>query len=83
VEGDEATAFLMFADEVDELYLKSGQTQITLSPDGCVIERGSENLLNALTDLVAELQKVVVVVGTSPNVPALEAIKTRLTKILK
>lgn len=83
VEGDEATAFLLFADEAEELYLKAGDTSVTVSKAGCVIERGSENLLNALVDLIAELQKVVVVVGTSPNVVALEAIKTRVKGILK
>ena len=83
VEGDEATAFLLFADEAEELYLKAGETQVIVKDDGCVIERGSENLLDALTDLIAEIQKVVVVVGTSPNVAALEAIKTRMKGILK
>ena len=83
VEGDEATAFLLFADEAEELYLKAGETQVIVKDDGCVIERGSENLLDALTDLIAEIQKVVVVVGTSPNVVELEAIKNRMKVILK
>jgi len=83
VEGDEATAFLLYADEAEEFYLKAGATSLVVSKDGCVVERGSENLLKALEDLIAEVQKVVVVVGTTPNVAALEAIKTRMKAILK
>jgi len=83
VEGDEATAFLLFADEAEELYLKAGETQVIVSETGCAIERGDENLLKALTDLIAEVQKIVVVVGTTPNVVELEAIKTRMKAILK
>lgn len=83
VEGDESTAFLLFADEAEELYLKAGTTRLVVSEGGCVVERGNENLLTALTDLISEVQKVVVVVGTSPNVVELEAIKTRIKGILK
>ena len=83
VEGDEATAFLLFADEAEEIYLNAGETKLAVKEDGCVIERGSENLVTALSDLISEIQKIVVVQGTSPNVPALEAIKTRMKQILK
>jgi hypothetical protein len=83
VEGDEATAFLLYADEAEEFYLKAGMTRLVVSEDGCVVERGSENLLKALEDFIIEVQKVVVVVGTTPNVAALEAIKNRMKVILK
>lgn len=82
VEGDEATAMLMYADEVEEVYLKSGDAQLIVSTEGCRIERGPEDLKTTLTDLVSEIQKIVVVVGTNPNVAALEQIKTRLNQIL-
>ena len=82
VEGDEATAMLIYADEVEEVYLKSGDARLIVSTEGCRIERGSDDLKSTLTDLISEIQKIVVVVGTNPNVPALELIKTRLTKIL-
>ncbi len=83
VEGDEAISILIYADEMEEVYLRSGETQLIVSAEGCRIERASENLVDVLSDLILEVQKIIVVVGTNPNVPALEEIKTRLNQILK
>ncbi len=47
------------------------------------ISAGGENLYNVLSDFIKEVQKIIVVQGTSPNVPALTAINERLNKILK
>lgn len=82
IEGDDATSVLIYADEVEEVYLKSGGTILKVTPDGCRIERNSENLLSVLTDLIKEIQNIVVVVGTTPNVVSLEDIKIRLTNIM-
>lgn len=82
VEGDEATSILIYADKVDQVYLKSGDTLLTVSAEGCRLERKSEDLLSVLSDLIAEIQKIVVVVGTTPNIAVLEDVKTRLTKIM-
>ncbi|WP_321321458.1 hypothetical protein [Labilibaculum sp.] len=82
VEGDEATSILIYADDIEEVYLRSGSTVLTVSTEGCRIERDSEDLLSVLSDLIAEIQKIVVVVGTTPNITALEDVKKRLTKIM-
>ncbi len=83
IEGDEATAMLFYADEIEQVYLKSGETLLIISSGGCRLEKGAEDLLSILTDLVAEIQKIVVVIGTNPNIAALEQITNRLKQILK
>jgi hypothetical protein len=43
---------------------------------------GNENLYAVLSDFIKEVQKIIVVQGTSPNVPTLTQINQRLNKIL-
>ncbi len=83
IEGDEATAMLFYADEIEQVYLKSGETLLIISSEGCRLEKGTEDLLSILTDLVTEIQKIVVVIGTNPNIAAMEQIINRLKQILK
>jgi hypothetical protein len=51
--------------------------------EGIKIDVGGENLARVLSDLVDEVAKIVVIVGTTPNVPVLQQIKQRINKILK
>lgn len=44
---------------------------------------GGESLAKVLSDFIDETARIIVVQGTSPNVPALQQIKLRLNKILK
>lgn len=82
IEGDEATAFMLYADEAEEVYLKSGSTELIVNTEGCHISRESENLMSVLSDLISEVQKIVVVVGTNPDIVTLEEIKTRLKTVM-
>jgi hypothetical protein len=58
--------------------------RITLNvTDTVEVNAGGENLKSILSDFIDEVAKIIVVQGTSPNVPALNLIKQRLNKILK
>ncbi|MDR0559129.1 MAG: hypothetical protein LBG92_03100 [Prevotellaceae bacterium] len=46
------------------------------------IQAAGENLAKILSDFIDEVAKIIVVQGTSPNVPALQQIKQRLNKII-
>lgn len=83
VENDSATSVLISADEVEEVQLTIGETKLLVDEEGYKVEQADENLKTVLTNLIEEIQKIVVVVGTTPNVLALEEIKVRLGKILK
>jgi hypothetical protein len=51
--------------------------------DTIEVNGGGENLKAVLSEFIDEVAKIIVIQGTSPNVPALTNIKTRLSKILK
>jgi hypothetical protein len=62
----------------------SGIEKITLNVvDTVEVNAGGENLKSVLSDFIDEVAKIIVIQGTTPNVPALNAIKLRLGKILK
>ena len=82
LENMEHEAAVLACSEVEKYIIKIGDTQQEITTEGTKINGGGENLKNVLNDLIAEIEKIIVVVGTSPNVPALEAIKLRLNKIL-
>jgi hypothetical protein len=54
----------------------------TIDGTGFTIEKGGENLKTILSDFMDEVMKIIVIQGTSPNIPAITAIKTRLNTIL-
>ena len=83
IDGMKTEAVVLRCSEVERVKLKIGETSLLIDKDGFSVIRQAESLVDALTDLIAEIQKVIVVVGTSPNVAALEQIKTRLNQILK
>lgn len=56
----------------------------------CVIEKGTismknktESLQKILLDFITEVSKIIVVQGTSPNVPVLQQISQRVKNLLK
>ena len=63
--------------ESDELFVEMFSELESIN-----ITVGSENLYKVLSDFIKEVQKIIVVQGTSPNVPELEQINQRLNKIL-
>jgi hypothetical protein len=69
--------------EIDGITVKIGTSELTVDAGGYGIERGGENLQTLLSEFVDEVAKIIVVQGTGPNVPALNAIKQRLKKVLK
>lgn len=73
---------MLQASELEKTTLEMDGATIVVSASGIEIKRGGQSLLQALVDFVQELQNVVVTQGTTPNVVALEAIKTRMKQIL-
>lgn len=83
-----ADAFLIECDEVEEIVFKSGESHLIIKEDGFIIKQGGESLKEVLNDLFElknqlneEIQRIVVSIGVSPNVPALSQIATRTNEI--
>lgn len=91
-----ADAFLIECDEVEEIVFKSGQSEFIIKEEGFIVKQGGESLKEVFNDLFEqknklnkEVQKIVVSIGVSPNVPVLteianetDQIKERLNNIL-
>jgi hypothetical protein len=75
--------FLIYCSEIEEYVITVGETKITADPDGYSIKKGTESLVDVLSDLIAEVSKIVVVQGTTINVPAMTQIGERLKEVLK
>lgn len=82
LEGKKAAAVLLDAEDVEELVYTSGESVFTIKKEGYIIKQGNESLRDCLNDFIDECNKIIVVNGTSINVPAVEAIKERLNTIL-
>lgn len=83
IESMETDAVLLNCSEIDSVVTKIGEAQWVIDKNGCLLQKGNENLQQVLSDFIVEVQKIIVVQGTSPNVPALTDINNRLKKILK
>jgi uncharacterized protein YdcH (DUF465 family) len=91
-----ADAFLIECDEVEEIVFKSGQSEFIIKEEGFIVKQAGESLKEVFNDLFEqknklnkEVQKIVVSIGVSPNVPVLvqianetNQIKDRLNNIL-
>tara|TARA_R100001369_G_scaffold89325_1_gene126841 strand:- start:669 stop:1199 length:531 start_codon:yes stop_codon:yes gene_type:complete len=82
--------FLIECEAFEEAIYVSGDTTFVIKKEGFIINQGNENLKDVWNDYFAqfgklcdELNKVVVSVGVTPNVPAITAIKTEVTTNLK
>lgn len=75
-------AFLIEADELDEIFFKSGESELTIKDGGFIIKHADQNLKTVFNDMIDEINKIIVINGTSINVPAMVAIKQRLNTIL-
>jgi len=83
IENMKTEAVVIRCSEVEKVKAKVGTTVLELDATGLRFGRSDENLQKVLEDLIAEIQKIVVVIGTSPNVAALEVIKNRMKTILR
>lgn len=80
--GNSANAFLIAADEVEEILIVSGESQLTVKETGFIVKHADENLKIIFSDMIDEINKIIVVNGTSINVAAMKAIKERLNTVL-
>ena len=80
--NNEAATFLIEAEAVDELFIEVGTSTFKIDANGFLVKRDNETLKKVLNDLIVELNKIIVIQGTSINVPAMNAIKQRLNTVL-
>lgn len=83
IENDKKEAAIVKYGEIDSVSIKIGDSIYLVDNAGHKIERGDNNLNDLLADFIAEVQKIIVVQGTSPDVAALEDIKTKIGEVLK
>lgn len=75
-------SFLIWSQEAEEWIHKVGKAEMEMKEDGFVVQAQGESLKKVLNDFIDEVNKIIVVNGTTINVPAVTAIKQRLNKIL-
>lgn len=75
--------FVVLAEQVDGVAIQIGDTTVQADEQGIQLARAGANVKDILLDFIAEVQKIIVVSGTGPNVPALEALKTKVTNVLR
>lgn len=82
--GDE-TATILAVSEVEKIYFKNNEADFTFDSTGFQFNRDGENLKKVLNDfqdgfgkLCDELAKVVVSIGVTPDVPAIQQIKNEI-----
>lgn len=77
-----AVAFVSLVDEVESVVAKIDTVEFEATGDKVSIKKGTDSLSQVLSDMIAEVNKIVVMIGTSPNVAALEAIDERQKQFL-
>ncbi|UGU15218.1 hypothetical protein LS482_16215 [Sinomicrobium kalidii] len=82
IQNRDTDAFLIDAEEAEEILYTSGESSFTIKEDGYIVKKGGENLRDILSDFMDEVSKIVVVYGTTIDVAAVTAIKQRLNTIL-
>lgn len=80
--SNSANAFLITAEAVDEIVYSSGDSQLTIKEDGFIVKQKNESLKAIFVDMIDEINKIIVINGTSINVAAMKAIKERLKTVL-
>ena len=84
IEQSETNAFLTSVSEIEFLKIKHGKnTHFEITENGVIIENGTNNLSDLIGKFIDEVAKIIVIQGTTPNVPKLTEIKTNIQKILK
>ena len=83
IENMKTEAVVIRCSEVQKVKAKIGASELEMDADGFRFGRSGEVLKAAMGDLIAEIQKIIVVQGTGPNVAALTGIKNRINQVLK
>lgn len=81
--NDSKEATIIKYSKIESVIIKIGTTDYLIDASGYQIKRGNNNLKQLLNDFITEVQSIIVVQGTSPNIPALEAIKTKINQVLQ
>jgi hypothetical protein len=83
IEGSpEETAVIQFT-QIDSLQIKMKEFEFLADKDGLKISNQGENLMSILSDLITELNKILVIQGNNINVPEMNTIRNRFKKVLK
>ena len=81
IEDSQTEAVVISCSEIEKTVVKIGTTTHEISPDGHSIKRGTDSVKDLMGALIGEIQKIIVINGTSPNVAALELLKQRFNNI--
>lgn len=81
--NDKKEATIIKNSKIDSVATKIGDTDFLVDASGIQIKRGNNTLKQLLNDFISEVQAIVVAQGTSPNVVALETIKTQINQVLQ
>lgn len=82
INGNNAHTFLIHCDELEEVETTSGESKFIIKKNGFIVKQGNESLKTVFNDMIDELNKIIVIQGTTINVPAMNLIKERLNTIL-
>ena len=96
-EKQSANAYLVDAKEVEEFEWQTAQCTYKINDEGFLIKKDDDSMKEIMNDLLTEInalndevQKIVVSIGTTPNVPQLQTISqnvdqinNRLTEVLQ
>lgn len=74
---------LLQTSEVEAVEYTTGTTRLLINKQGYILERDGENLSKCLSDLIDEINKIVIIYGNDINRPSMNAIKKRIQTILK
>lgn len=90
IANQEASAFLIDAEAFEEAVWYSGESELIIKEDGFIIKQSGESLKTVFNDwqtqfgkLCDEVNKIVVSIGVSPNVPIITQIKTEVDTNIK
>jgi len=80
--NNSAAAFMIDCEETEELAWKNEESEYRITPEGFEVKKGNESLKKILNDFIDEVNKIVVIQGTTINQVAVEEIKQRLNTVL-
>lgn len=80
--SDLNTLFVSKVNEVEKIVGQIDKVNFKVDASGYQIKRENESLKTVLNDMIVELNKIIVVNGTTINVAAMNIIKQRLNTIL-
>lgn len=83
IENLNTEAVVLKCSEIEKIKGKIGGHEFLYDNKGFKLSNTTDSIVKVLEDLISEVQKIIVVQGTTPNIPALEAIKVRMKQILQ